>query len=96
MRDNAAHENFSISPNEMQNGVQAIGNDHQSWRFDAHGDNVGVGRSMLHPKGILDVSSMVNESGNDQHREYDVDKSGEGNEHWVGVRELEYERHLFD
>jgi hypothetical protein len=32
---------------------------------------------MLHSKGILDVSSMGNESGNDQHREYDVDESGE-------------------
>ena len=30
---------------------------------------------MFHAKGISDVSSMVNESGNDQHREYDIDKS---------------------
>jgi len=30
---------------------------------------------MSHSKGISDVSSMVNESGNDQHCEYDIDKS---------------------
>ena len=32
---------------------------------------------MFHSKGILDVSSMVNESGNDQHCEDYVDESGE-------------------
>ena len=32
---------------------------------------------MLFPEGISDVSSMVNESGNDQHCEYDIDESGE-------------------
>ena len=30
---------------------------------------------MIHSKGISDVSSMVNESGNDQHCECDIDKS---------------------
>ena len=70
---------------ERQSDVQDSGNDHQCWRFDAHGNNVDVGRSMFHAKGISDVSSMVNESGNDQHREYDIDKSWEWKEHYVGI-----------
>jgi hypothetical protein len=32
---------------------------------------------MLHSKGISDVSSVVNESRNDQHSEDGVDESGE-------------------
>jgi len=32
---------------------------------------------MLHTKGISDISLMVNESGNDQHCEYDIGESGE-------------------
>jgi hypothetical protein len=32
---------------------------------------------MLHTKGISDASSMANESGNDQHCEYDIGKGGE-------------------
>jgi hypothetical protein len=32
---------------------------------------------MCHSKGISDVSSMANESGNDQCCEYDIDDSGE-------------------
>ena len=71
---------------EGQTGVQGSGNDHKCWRFDAHGDNVGVERSMSHSKGVLDVSSMVNESGNDQHCEYDIDKSWEWKEHRFGIR----------
>ena len=94
MRENVEH---GIIPHrEMQNGVQATGNDHQCWRFDAHGDNVGVGSSMFHSKGILDVSSMVNESGNDQHCEDYVDESGEWNGHLVSVQKLVDERHLDD
>ena len=30
---------------------------------------------MFHSKGISDISSMVNESGNDQHCEYEIDES---------------------
>ena len=30
---------------------------------------------MFHSKGVLEASSIVNESGNDQHCEYDIDKS---------------------
>ena len=63
----------------MQDGVQATENDHECWRFNTHGDNVGVGRSMFHSKGISDVSSMVNESGNDQRCEHDIYESGEWN-----------------
>ena len=66
---------------ETQNSEQATGNDHQCWRFDTHGDNVGVGRSMLHSKGISGASSMVNESANDQRCEYDIYESGKWNEH---------------
>ena len=32
---------------------------------------------MLHSKGISDVSSMANESTNDQRREYDIYECGE-------------------
>ena len=44
---------------------------------------------MLHTKGISDVSSMINESGNNQHCEYDIGESGEWNECWGGPK-LEY------
>ena len=96
MRGDVEHENFPLRRQEIQNGVQATGNDHQCWRFDAHGDNIGVGRSMFPSKAISDASSMVNEPGNDQRCKYDIDKSGEWNERWVGERKLGRERHLCD
>ena len=77
MRDDVEYETLPIRRHEIQNGVQATGNNHQCWRFDAHGDNVGVGRSVFHSKGISDVSSMENEPGNDQHGEYEIDESWE-------------------
>ena len=86
MRGDLIHEILPILRPEIQTVVQATGNDHQCWRFDAHGDNVSVGRSMLHSKGISDVPSMVNEPGNDQHCEYDIDESWEWKEHYVGIR----------
>ena len=55
-----------------QNGEQATDNDHQCWRFDAYSDNFGVGRTVFQSKGISEVSSMVNESENDQGCEYDI------------------------
>ena len=93
MRGDLVHEIAPRLRHEIHTVEQATGNDHQRWRFDTHGDNVGVGRSMFHSKGISDVSSIVNESGNDQHCEYDIDKSWEWKElyegirkeHWVGV-----------
>ena len=98
MRDDIEHEFCPIRRHwhETQNGVQTSGNDHQCWRFDTHGDTVGVGRSMFRSKGISDVSSMVTESENDQRSEYDIDESGEWNEHSVGVCKLADERHFFD
>ena len=75
MRGDVVHETIPIPPHEIQTSEQATDNDHQCGRFDAHGDNVGVGRSMIHSKGISDVSSMVNEPANDQHCEYDIDES---------------------
>ena len=76
MRDDVEYENY-IHRHEKQNVVQATGNDHQCCRFDTHGDNVGVGRSMFHSKGSSDASSEINESENDQHREYGVYESGD-------------------
>jgi len=97
MRGDVEHYCSSIPRwHETQNGEQAACNDHQCWRFDAHGDNVGVRRSMFHSKGISDVSSMVNESENDQRCEYDIYKSGEWTEYWVGERELVAECQLVD
>jgi len=75
MRGDLVHETVPIPRHEICNGEQATDNNHQCGRFDAHGDNVGVGRSVFHSKGILDVSSMVNEPGNDQHCECGIDKS---------------------
>ena len=75
MRDDGVHITDFIPLHEIQTSEQATGNDHQCGRFDAHGDNVGIGRSMFHSKGISDVSLMVNETGNDHHCEYDIDKS---------------------
>ena len=96
MRDDVDHDLCPIPRQKNQNGVQASGNDHQCRRFDAYGDNVGVGRSMFHSKGVSDVSSMVNESENDQRCEKDIYESGEWNEHYEGGVELVYIRHFFD
>jgi len=74
MRDDRVHKTGSIPPHEIQTGEQATDNDHQCGRFDAHGDNVGIGRFMFHSKSISDVSLMVNETGNDQHSEYDIEE----------------------
>ena len=85
MRGDLVHEMSPIIRPKIQTVEQATDNDHQCWRFDAHGDNAGVVRSVLHSQGISDVFSMVNEPGNDQHCEYDVDKSWEWKEHRVGI-----------
>ena len=77
MRGDGVHEIFPIVGPEIQTVEQATANEHQCWRFDTHGDDVGVGRSMFHSKGISDVSSMENEPGNDQHGEYEIDESWE-------------------
>ena len=86
MRGDLVREIAPILFHKMQTGGQVSNNDHQCWRVDTHGDNVGVGRSMFHSKGISDISSMVNESGNDQHCEYEIDESWEWKRQYVGIR----------
>ena len=95
MRIDVHHEICPIHRHETQKGELDTGNDHQWGTFDRQVDNVGVGRSMLCSKGILDVSSMVKESENDQAREYDIDDSGEWSEHCIGIwKLLVHWRHL--
>ena len=75
MRNDRVHKIGSIPPHGIQTGEEATDNDHQCGRFNAHGDNVGIGRSMFHSKSISEVSLIVNQTGNDQHCEYDIDES---------------------
>ena len=72
MRGDLVHEIAPILRRKIQAIEQATDNDHECRRFDAYDDNAGVKRSMPHSKG---VSSMVNEPGNDQNCEYDIDES---------------------
>jgi len=51
---------------------------------------------MFRSKGISDVSSTVNEPEHDQGCQYDIDESGEWNEHWECIRKLADEHHALD